>query len=128
MKNIFLFCLIAITPCFIGCGPSAEELAAYEKVKQDSIAAYEAAAISNQSGQKAQEVQESQEPQKPKIQKTWISREVGLPKGTVMGGEFYNNDLTNNYIEVLKTDGTSTVVKNLDPAVWTVIQKGDIIK
>jgi hypothetical protein len=43
MKKLSLFIAIASLGALVACGPSAEEKAAMEKAKQDSIAAVEAA-------------------------------------------------------------------------------------
>lgn len=43
MKKVFTLIAVAGMFSFVACGPSAEEIAAKEKAKQDSIAAAEAA-------------------------------------------------------------------------------------
>jgi DNA-binding protein H-NS len=43
MKKVFLSAIVAGMMAMVACGPSAEEKAAAEKAKQDSIAAVEAA-------------------------------------------------------------------------------------
>jgi hypothetical protein len=58
MKKLFTLVAAASMFTFVACGPSAEEKAAMEKAKQDSIAAVEAARAAEEA-QKAQQIQDS---------------------------------------------------------------------
>ncbi len=58
MKKLFTLVAVASMFAFVACGPSAEEKAAMEKAKQDSIAAVEAANAAAQAAE-AQRVQDS---------------------------------------------------------------------
>ena len=48
MKKVLSLVAVATMFAFVACGPSAEEKAAMEKAKQDSIAAYESAVAAEQ--------------------------------------------------------------------------------
>jgi DNA-binding protein H-NS len=58
MKKLSLFVAIASMGALVACGPSAEEKAAMEKAKQDSIAAVEAAKAAEEAA-KAQAIADS---------------------------------------------------------------------
>ena len=58
MKKIFTLVAVASMFTFVACGPSAEEKAAMEKAKQDSIAAVEAAKAAEEAA-KAQAIADS---------------------------------------------------------------------
>ena len=58
MKKIFTLVAVASMFTFVACGPSAEEKAAAEKAKQDSIAAVEAATAAEEAA-KAQAMADS---------------------------------------------------------------------
>ena len=58
MKKVFTLVAVAGMVTFVACGPSAEEKAAKEKAKQDSIAAVEAAKAAEEAA-KAQAIADS---------------------------------------------------------------------
>ncbi len=58
MKKLFTLVAVASMFTFVACGPSAEEKAAAEKAKQDSIAAVEAATAAEEAA-KAQAMADS---------------------------------------------------------------------
>ena len=58
MKKLFTLVAVASISALVACGPSAEEKAAMEKAKQDSIAAVEAANAAAQAAE-AQRIQDS---------------------------------------------------------------------
>jgi len=58
MKKLFTLVAVAGMFTFVACGPSAEEKAAAEKAKQDSIAAVEAAVAAEEAA-KAQAIADS---------------------------------------------------------------------
>jgi uncharacterized protein (DUF2147 family) len=58
MKKLFTLVAVASFSALVACGPSAEEKAAMEKAKQDSIAAVEAAQASEEAA-KAQAMADS---------------------------------------------------------------------
>ena len=58
MKKVFTLVAVAAMFSFVACGPSAEEKAAAEKAKQDSIAAVEAATAAEEAA-KAQAMADS---------------------------------------------------------------------
>jgi hypothetical protein len=58
MKKLFTLVAVASISALVACGPSAEEKAAMEKAKQDSIAAVEAAKAAEEAA-KAQAITDS---------------------------------------------------------------------
>jgi hypothetical protein len=58
MKKLFTLVAVASISALVACGPSAEEKAAMEKAKQDSIAAVEAAQAAEEAA-KAQAIADS---------------------------------------------------------------------
>ena len=55
----------------------------------------------------------------------WSAYETNLPKGVVTGGESTN---TGNWLSIEREDGMSTVVKDVDPAVWGAVSRFDTIQ
>ncbi len=57
--------------------------------------------------------------------KKWSAYETNLPKGVITGGESTDSG---NWLSIEREDGMSTVVKDIDPAVWGAVNKFDTIQ
>lgn len=66
MKKVLTLVAVAGMFSFIACGPSAEEIAAKEKAKQDSIAAVEAQKAAEEAAKAAEEAAKAAEEAKQK--------------------------------------------------------------
>jgi hypothetical protein len=84
MKKVFTLVALATMFTFVACGPSAEEKAAQEKAKQDSIAAVEAAKAAEEAA-KAQAMVDSSNAyaaaQEAEAKRVADSIEAATPKG-----------------------------------------------
>ena len=68
-----------------------------------------------------------QSPDTPlQVYRRWNSYEVNLPKGVVVGGEA--PDGGDNWLSIQRPDGTTTVIKNVDPSTWSAVNKFDTIQ
>lgn len=64
----------------------------------------------------------------PSLHRKWNAYETNLPKGIVVGGEAVEENSPQNWLSIERLDGTSVVVKNVDPSLWSAIGKGDTIQ
>lgn len=138
MKGILKFsfecCIKTFAICytasflFVGCGPSAEEMAQMAKAHQDSLAHDSIKKLFvGDTLKKLNKVVTI-----VKI-RHWSSAETGLPKGVIE--EFdcskrgtKDQNAKDNYITIRKDNGISTIVRDVDEDLFLNISTGDIIE
>ena|ERR1035437_9868425 len=117
-------------PVFIaGCGPSAEQVARTKQERQDSTikANNDIIKATRDTIKVLNEVSVVQ-----KV-RHWSSYETKLPSGVVQASDCAmrntaSQDSKNNYITIRKSDGISTIVKDVDEDLFFNIAVGDIIE
>ena len=127
-------CIVLLT--LAACGPSAEEYAAREFHRLDSLRGDSIMkSIQKEYPTNVKVVKVDTTKPKPVVDNNryWSSIETGLPCGRVVDIYCYNHetpkhkDHSHNYITIKRRNGILTIVKNVDQYILFNLEIGDII-
>lgn len=119
MRNI----LILFSILLISCGPSAEEIAARKKRYDD----YLIMLINIRTSVAADTTKKTTVVEALKI-RHWDSKEIRLPSGVIEETGCSPKNTKDNYVTIKKSDGVSTIVRDIDEDLYLNLSVGDIVE